>query len=221
MASISVQSGEASLTVVISGLDTAFSRSRFFVWQLSTGGSLVVDETTTESPYIASTSNSFSGLIPGRTYSVVVGIYESDWTPITTLSSSGSPGYYTIIATVSFDANGGSVSPSQASGSAQSATQDGNVSVLFPTPTRQGYILDYWELRDAVTIYSTRYYPGYNTVYAGTWGYQYTAKAIWKEQPASRTFIYHNNEWVPATPYIYHNGIWVEAEPFIYSGGWK
>jgi len=37
----------------------------------------------------------------------------------------------------------------------------------------------------------------------------------------SNIFIYHNGDWVPATPYIYHNGDWVQAQAKIFQNGWK
>ncbi len=77
----------SSISVIVSGMDSSFSRTRYFRWYRN--GSLV--STTTSSPYDSSKSYTYSGLSAGTTYSLMVKIYDSDnSTLFSTLSTSAS-----------------------------------------------------------------------------------------------------------------------------------
>jgi len=216
MANIRVESYAGGLNVVVYNLDTSYENDRYFVWQAKLGSTMVVDETTTEDPYISSTSFYMDGLTPGRTYSITVGVYTTSWSQLAVFRSSGVPDYYTISATVIFNANGGSVSPSRYTGYDESSTEYGYVDIVFPTPTWQGHRFDYWQ----IVGQQTQFQPGTHSIFGSYYGETWTAKAYWSIAPTSNVYINDNGQWKTATAYIYDGG-WQEADANIYDGGWQ
>ena len=129
---------------------------------------------------------------------------------------SPSPPTYTIRATVSFDANCGSVSPSSALGEAYAQPNPyGNVLIVFPTPTRDGYTFLYWLLDG----YVTHYPAGVNNIYATAGGETYTARAQWERAGTGKAYIGDGGVWRQAVPYIGDGGVWKTVTEHIGDGG--
>lgn len=223
---LSVTPTTGGLICTVSGLDSSYSYERYFVWQASLNGVLAANDTTTEQKYISSTSHTLTGLTGGSLYTVKVGIYTTGWELIATLESSGTPLSYTVSATVVFNSNGGSPTPSSVSATAPSTEHTGYVSITFPdtVPMKNGYSFDYWVLSSGTTTYSTLYYPGQTYQLYGSInnGITYTATAHWMEATNNKIYIYIDGVWKPVTPYIYTDQGWKLVTPYIYTDqGWK
>lgn len=227
MATLSVSYGSDYASYTVSGLTGSYVNTASVDLYL---GQSIVDNHFYPASQVAgrtSFSGTFYGLSPRTTYTIWEYVWDSGGNLVSQLSRTftTTAQMYPIAATVTFDANGGSVSPSSATGSDESTSPEGYVDIYFPIPVRDGYECDYWELRNGSIIYQTHYTPGaYNSIYASTEWPQYTAKAIWR-QAGAKAYIYATKngvtQWWPATPYIHDGSGWVPATPKIYDGGWK
>ena len=128
----------SSVTLTVSGLDSAHSRTRYFWWQLYYGGSVVSEHGTSMAPGGTSHSTSFTGLSGGTTYSVQVGIYDDS-------------SYQTLLALLS--------------GTATTDTPDVTCYVVkYYDGTSQGVYTTY-TLTPGTTAYASTYKPSTPTGY--------------------------------------------------------
>lgn len=117
---------------------------------------------------------------------------------------------YTASVGVTFDANGGSVSPTYRSGSITTTSQWGAyVSIVFPTPTRSGYTFLYWLLDG----YTTQYSAGTNDIWGDVGGSSYTARAQWKASMSQWSWYSSNGSATAAQTQQFYNVLCGTALP--------
>ena len=102
---------------------------------------------------------------------------------------------------VTFDPNGGQVSPAQ-----KTVTYEQPYGAL-PTPTMSGKIFSGWMDSNGNII------TAYNLVIIPQ---NHTLTAQWETMPGSGK-LYINGSWVSGNAYIYTGGTWVHAVPYIYN----
>lgn len=126
------------------------------------------------------------------------------------------PSQTTYYATLAFDANGGTGTPSSIT---KSNTGNSTITFTIPStiPTKSGYTFTGWLL--TYSGGSTLYQPGGTVSAQGyTSGFTYTLVAQWMESAGGAHF--YVNGWNNSSLYIYVNG-WRKATPCVYVNGWK
>lgn len=111
----------------------------------------------------------------------------------------------TYTVTISFDADGGSPTPSPITGSYTYPSQSVQLTMPTSAPAKQGYTFEGWD----VALYK----PGRS--YNFTVGV-YTLVAQYSVTPLTlKAQVYKNRQWNNLKPQIYHNGQWTDYDPDI------